>query len=217
MAGSTKKKIKESSSSLVKVAETHILELIETKRLQPGEYIDFGAIAEELNSSRTPIRESIRQLHSLGLVEPVSGGHFRVTTLNMKQIRSYYAVRLGLELKASALAAERITDPELKLLKQNMEIFEAQKCGSDLLPQIDTQFHEIIYEASRNRYVAKRLKELRLVLGLLPRNSFENPERFENIIKEHKNIVDALRYRDVSRSMSATKIHIEHAMQPLVS
>jgi len=217
MAGSKEKKIKDSTGSLVEQAETHILKLIETKRLQPGEYIDFVAIADDLNSSRTPIRESIRQLHSLGLVEPVSGGHFRVTTLNTKQIRSYYAVRLGLELKASTLAAERITDPELELLKHNMEIFEAQACGSDLLPQIDTQFHEIIYDASRNRYVAKRLKELRLVLGLLPRNSFENPERFENIIKEHKNIIDALENRDVSRSMSATKMHIEHAMHPLTS
>ena len=202
--------------SLVEIAERHIRQLIETKMLQPGELIDFGALERKLKISRTPIRESIRHLHSSGLLDSSSGGQFRVAKLTKSKVNSFYIVRLRLEEKATELAAGSISKPEIDLLRQNLEIYEANMDQHKLIPRIDSQFHEIIYDGARNRYLANRLKSLRSVLGLLPIQSFSVSSRVTEIYEEHSQILDALERRDEQAAVAAARKHIVNGMRPFV-
>ncbi|WP_371229593.1 GntR family transcriptional regulator [Roseovarius sp. 2305UL8-3] len=202
--------------SMVEKAEQLIRRQIESKKLQPGEIIDFVSLAKELGTSRTPIRESIRHLHSIGLVETCNGGQFRVTILTREKIIAYYNVRLVLEVSAVEMSAEWISDPELALLQQNMEIFRDNIENYNLLPRVDTQFHEIIYDATRNRYLAKHLKSLRPVLGLLPHRTYDVVKRVREIAKEHSDILRALEAHDTQSAKAAVRTHIENSMAPLI-
>lgn len=203
-------------AALAAIVDEHIRNAIASKELRPGTVIDFNALARELNMSRTPIRESIRSLHNAGLLEAINGGQFRVAILDQRKQAAFYAVRMALEAAATRMAATAISEIELELLQHNLEIFSDPATSQAQLPAIDRQFHEIIYEASRNRYLATRLKSLREVLGLIPRTSFETPERIRQIHAEHNAIFAALRRRDAQGAAVAALAHIRAAMnEPL--
>lgn len=196
---------------LVALVSAHIRRSIENRALKPGDAIDFVAIGEELKISRTPIRESIGQLQLAGLIESLPGGQFRVAVLTDKDVTDYYAVRHELELSAAAIAAQQITKPEIALLRGNLAMFDENRNKSDALLRVDRQFHEIIYEATRNRYLAQRLKELRGILGLLPKKSFGRTARIGQVYDEHVAIVEAMARHDSTAAVAATATHIENA------
>jgi len=200
-----------SQSSLAERAARQIVESIELRVLKPGEVLDFAALSEAMNISRTPIRESVRKLQMDGLLEGLPGGQFRVVVLTPEKINDYYVVRTELEIAAAGLAARQILDEELDMLKCNLELFRDHIDRPDDLVRLDQQFHEIIYDATRNRYLRKRLSALRVILGLLPVASYHDPQRTKGILKEHKAIVATLARHDAEAAQAAIRTHIEKA------
>ena len=82
-------------------------------------------LAEKMGVSRTPVREAIRKLELDGLVEmlPRKGAH--VAELSVKNIMDVLEVRASLDGLATSLAAERITDEEIKSLGQILSQFKS--------------------------------------------------------------------------------------------
>lgn len=202
--------------SLAKVAESYLRNAIVRKILKPGDIIDFNAIEKAMRMSRTPIRESIRRLQSAGLVEITSSGQARVSILCKARIKAFYAVRLGLECAAAELASRNITDNEIEILRLNLSMFMEMLDEPTVLPELDGQFHEIIYDSTRNRYLSERLKSLRVVLGLIPRTSFDSKTRIHDLHREHADILYGLERRNPEITREATMTHIRNAMhEPL--
>lgn len=202
---------KQPDAPKVTLVANHIRQAIQTRKLQPGDLINFPELEEELGISRTPIRESIGRLQADGLIESLPGGQFRVAVLSQKQISDFYAVRLELELIAASMAARQITDRELIMLRRNLEIFREHRHDSELLIRIDKQFHEIIFDATRNRYLSQRLKHLRGILALLPFKAFRTSSRVEQAIAEHTSIVNALSAHDLDAAVESVSTHVRNA------
>ncbi|MGB1666529.1 MAG: GntR family transcriptional regulator, partial [Pseudohongiellaceae bacterium] len=131
---------------------------IQSGKLSPGQEIDYNQLASELGMSRTPIRESIRQLITEGLVEVSRGGTQRITELTAEQAEGFYQVRDELELAAARAAAVHISDLEIEMLKANLQRFESSKRDKELLVKLDNQFHNLIYDACNNVYLTQTLK-----------------------------------------------------------
>ncbi|MBT6056577.1 MAG: GntR family transcriptional regulator, partial [Gammaproteobacteria bacterium] len=86
----TKSKLSEPTTAqqntpLTDQAMAYLRNAIQTQKINPGEEIDFTALAEKLGMSRTPIRESIRQLLTEGLLELLPGGTVCVTELSARE------------------------------------------------------------------------------------------------------------------------------------
>lgn len=199
--------------SLTQIAEEYILNAITRKAIKPGDMIDFNALAGALNMSRTPIRESMRHLHNVGIVEATTFGHFQITVLNEEKIMNYYAVRLALESEAAEISARTISNPEISILKENTAFFSRSMDNSVLLVSLDKQFHDIIYESTRNRYLMKQLRILQVFSGLIPINAFESKKRISEIYSEHCEIVRGLESRRPDFARKAMISHIRKAME----
>ena len=85
-------------------AYKHILELIMTKRLMPGDRIPETRIAEEFNISRTPVRDAMRQLSNEGLIEIFPNRFAQVKVYGDDAIQEIGTVRVALDTMSVKLA-----------------------------------------------------------------------------------------------------------------
>lgn len=195
-----------------------IREAVISGALKPRERLMEIQLAEELGVSRTPIREALRKLELEGFIVMVPRKGAYVADFSFKDIADVYEIRAALEGLAAGLAAERITDEEL----ENMERLLAEKAEAivqrdmDKLVEVDTKFHEIIYQASRNKRLWAIISNLREQIQRCRTTSLAFPGRMQKSLEEHRNIVEAIQSRDPQLSRQLAQEHIENAENSMI-
>ncbi len=187
-------------------------------RLRPGERLMEIQLAEEMGVSRTPVREALRKLELEGLIVMIPRKGAYVAGISVKDIVDVFEVRAALESLAAGLAAERITDQELEELERALvQISEASGSNLDAVVQTDTNFHEIIYRASRNQRLTQLITNLQEQIQRFRTTSLAQPGRTKTAIEEHRKIVEAISERNVELAQALAREHIENAEQSLLS
>jgi len=130
---------------------------------RPGQRLSEEAIAQELNVSRTPVREALKRLHAEGFVEITPHRGAVVRDPSGEELAELCTVREVLEGLAARLAARSISLIEVYSLERLLAEMEAAMAEGRLadLDALNFQFHETIWIASRNRYLAHQLRQLR--------------------------------------------------------
>ncbi|MEW5899764.1 MAG: GntR family transcriptional regulator [Bacillota bacterium] len=187
-------------------------------RLKPGERLMEIQLAEEMGVSRTPVREALRKLELEGLIVMIPRKGAYVAGISVKDIVDVFEVRAALESLAAGLAAERITDQELEELERALvQISEASGSNLDAVVRTDTNFHEIIYRASRNQRLTQLITNLQEQIQRFRTTSLAQPGRTKTAIEEHRKIVEAISERNVELAQALAREHIENAEQSLLS
>ncbi len=195
-----------------------------------GSWLRHASIAEEFGISRTPVREALRVLHARGVVTIVPNSGARVNGLSGRDIRELGEVRAELEGLAAELAATRINDDQIVLVKQAIRDFEAAIDDYTTNPersshpeadarwsQTNEAFHGVILQAAGNRQLALSIGE---VSRRLPRNSnypaYAGNSRLlrQNLI-EHQSIAEAIVAQDVKAARRTMVKHIRSATESL--
>jgi DNA-binding GntR family transcriptional regulator len=189
----------------------HLRDAIHSGNFNSDQEIDLSKLARDLSTSRTPVRESIRQLITEGLLELLPSGAVRVIPLPAEEVEIFYQALCQLEIATARIAAANITDVELEMLNANLSLFLKARSQPDKLSQIDSQFHNIIYNASNNDYLLQTLKPLRTRMGLLKVQAFDTPARINASYKEHVAILEALKSHDPDLTEKAIAKHITNA------
>ena len=115
--------------SLREQIREHIVEGIVSGRWKPGERIVERRIATELEVSQTPVREALRELESLRLIESAPNKGVRVRNLTAADLEESYPVRAGLEQIAAELAAERLAEDCSALEPHVAALYEADRAA----------------------------------------------------------------------------------------
>jgi len=131
-----------------------------TCALAPGQLVNESEMAKLLEVSKTPVREALTRLAQDTLVELIPRKGYLVTTPALSDIQEIFELRLILERAATELAAERITDAEIKKLGRYLEIDFAPDDRDNLhhYIQANKDFHMEIAEASRNSRLIQNLE-----------------------------------------------------------
>ena len=149
--------------TLAERAFTTLHEAIVTGVLVPGERLPIEELAEVLEMSPMPIREALRQLDSVGLVENVPHRGASVTELSIDDLREVYEARLALEPLAVRHAAERFTDEDAARAHERLEAHVKAYTGRPELRLIwstHTAFHFALYDAARSRWMSRLINPL---------------------------------------------------------
>lgn len=187
-------------------------------RLKPGERIMEIQLAEEMGVSRTPVREAIRKLELEGFIVTVPRKGAYVAGISVKDIVDVFEVRAALESLAAGLAAERIADQELEELERALvQIAEARGGDLNAVVQTDTNFHEIIYRASRNQRLIQIITHLREQIQRFRTTSLSQPGRMKIALEEHRKIVEAISERNIELARALAREHIENAEQSFLN
>ena len=179
---------------------------------QPGERLMEIQLAQRLGVSRTPIREAIRKLELEGLVIMIPRKGAEVAKITEKNMRDVLEVRLALEKLAMELACQRITEEEIKQLEVSNQQFYQTTVSKDLLTmaQADERFHDVIYNATKNKRLIQMLNNLREQMYRYRIEYIKDIETHEEIVKEHEDILQALREKNLEAASAMIQNHIEN-------
>lgn len=199
------------------------------KRVMDGE-IPIGSwlrqehLAREFGVSRTPIREAIRQLQAIGLVEVVPNRGAAVRAPSSRDIREAYVVRAELEGLAARIAAERLDEAGLRSLRDAEQLFErtaeqfavlqrdarAEQAARREWVRANDRFHETVQRAAGNRRLVRAIADGHRAsprsLTALP--LIEEPSLLARNVAEHRAIREALERRDPDGASEAMRTHV---------
>lgn len=177
-----------------------------------GEILTELKISETLGVSRTPVREALRRLADEHIIEEGSRGSI-VLGINNDDLCDIYEIRCLIEGVATGKAAQRITDEEIKMLTELVDLqeFYALKNDADHIKKVDNEFHELIYRFSGSNIIYNTLMPLHKKIQKYRKASVENKVRAEESFKEHRDILEALIERDPVLASEKMTLHVKNA------
>jgi GntR family transcriptional repressor for pyruvate dehydrogenase complex len=204
-------------------------------RLRPGQKLPAEReLSESLGISRATVRESIKALVAMNVLETRHGSGTFVASLETKELleplvfvlslakralADLFEVRLLLEPGTASLAAERASEDEIEKIWQCCAAIAAAETNEDIL-KLDLRLHELIAEATHNELLLSVLGSLSH-LGIESRAlTVELPGVAQQTRRDHERIVEAIRARRPAAARDAMRGHIsnvEQAARSLVS
>lgn len=182
-------------------------------RHAPGERLGEAELAELTATSRTPVREALRQLEMEGLVEVLPHRGARVTAWTAADLEEIYDLRAMLEAFAADRAASRIGSKDLDRMTELCELIEAAAgpgAGQDLdrVAELNAEFHGLVRAAAASTRLVTMLNavvQLPLVVRTFHRYS---PEDLARSCAHHRELVAALRAADGLWARSVMRSHV---------
>ena len=191
-----------------------VREMIEERivdgRYPPGMRLDEVALAKEFGVSRTPIRETLIQLSSSGMVDLRPRRGAVVADASPHRICEMFEVMAELEAMCARLAARRITDEEQADLVAAHHACElARDTGSADGYFVENEaFHQVIYGAAHNAFLAEQALQLQRRLRPYRRLQLRIRNRVGTSFAEHQAIVDALVAGDGDKAAQVLRDHV---------
>ncbi|MCG8617358.1 MAG: FadR family transcriptional regulator [Desulfobacterales bacterium] len=209
-----------------------IRELIYRGKLKPGEKLmTERELAQAMNVSRTTIRDAIQRLVAMGLIVQKQGqGTFvkaiddtmtnplaKAMEAQDASLEDLLEVRLGLECNAAALAAKRADETDITALNQSIIEMEAEVNSGRLGTEADTSFHMAIAYAAKNPLHILIMRNFYDYLfhgiGENLASLYEEPENIQEILRQHKSILETIKARDPYKAYRAMSEHIRFVME----
>lgn len=202
----------EDKQSLTSKAYKRIRADIIEGRYHTGDYLIEVKLAEELDMSRTPIREALKQIELEDLVVSVPSRGVMVQGISSRDIEDIFAIRLLLEGQAAYWAAERIGEEKLAKLDETLELMElyTRKNDAESLSRLDTQFHDILFSACDSRILRHILTSLHQNAQRVRRSSLKVPARPHKSLEEHRAIYDAVEAHNAEEAKARMEAHIRN-------
>jgi len=189
-------------------------EEILSDRLPPGTDLQEVALASALGVSRGPVREALGRLSAEGLVmiRPRNGAVVR--SFSKDEFIEAYQVREALETFALRLAVPKMSEEQLVALDRLLDQMIDQAVAEDVPAFFSTNatFHEALVEASGNRRLNEMHRQLFRQLGRYHMRSLALRGNLQESIDEHREIMRAVRARDIEL---ASELLAEHIRIPL--
>ena len=203
----------------------HVLHLIVTFRILPGETLYETTLAAELNLSRTPVQHALTRLVTEGFLERPRGTRgYRMPRLSPEDMRDVFLAREVVEGTATALAAARATKEDVRRLREiNAQELALLGDGAwQAYVQANDDFHLTLVRIGGNRYLEKIFLPLYWRSQLyvhyltdfhfLPREELLRGDRPHVSPREHAQIVDAVEARNEALARDRA---VEHLRQTL--
>ncbi len=207
-----------SNQSRQDLAYRTIKERILNLAYRPGQPLVETDLAAELGISRTPIREALRRLENEGLVVNTGGRGRSVYGLSVKDTRELFDIKIAVESLVARRAAERVTEAQLKHMRQALVEMRAAAAAGDTEAwlQADGRFHDNLFAAAAMPRASQLIQGLneqwhRLRVGFVALGL-----RMGQSAEEHQAILDALEARDPATAARVMTSHLEQVGELVV-
>ncbi|MFK3779529.1 GntR family transcriptional regulator [Agrobacterium sp. NPDC089420] len=205
--------------SLTEQAYVILRERVIMGELAPGVDVSEPELAEQLQMSKTPVREALARLCVEGLMEAFPRRGYRVTPVTLKDMNDLFAIRGALEGTAAALAAQNLTETELETLERlaDTTYIVGENVSTKSFVASNERFHSAIASGSGNprlhSLVMTHLEECARLFYMGTRIRDINPET----TNDHHRIVAFLRQRDGEKARIAMIEHNENTRRGLLA
>jgi DNA-binding GntR family transcriptional regulator len=199
-----------------------LLQEIVSFTLVPSEDLDEATLVKRLGGSRTPVREALVRLAAEGLVQLVPNRGARVAPMGWNDIREHLEAFDVAQRLVTRWAAVRRTDAQIAKMEIERDAFEAAFAQSAPVAMLDAnfRFHAVIGEACRNSqlqrfYLQQLTADLRIARLAMTNECFASEQAYRDhvgtIVREHRELVEAIRGRDADRAEELARSHADLA------
>ena len=204
-------------SSLHDEVAARLRERIFAGELAPGSFLDEVRLAEQLEISRTPLREALKVLTAEGLVrhEPRRGCF--VNQVTERDLDEIFPVIALLEGRCAFEAAQHATEEDLQSLQALHDKLARHAKARRIDDYYATNYaiHEAIIALADNRWLAGVIADLRKILKLARQQQLHAPGRLEQSLSEHLAVFAALQARDPEGAEAAMRTHLTRQREAL--
>ncbi|WP_425105946.1 FCD domain-containing protein [Ancylobacter sp.] len=206
-------------TSLPMLLEREIESMILDGRLSEGGRINENQLAATFGVSRGPVREALRSLEALGLVELLPNRGVFIRSLDITQVVEMYGVRAALFGYAAQLLAAR-AEPEVIARLRGMlnEMADAAQAHDfDRYYPLNFAFHDFIVERAGNGVLTAQYRGLVKQLRLYRAGNLMTGNTLELSNEEHARIVAAIEGRDAASAYQTSFDHVERGKERLLA
>ncbi len=203
-----------------------IKDMITDGRLGPGARLPSErSLSEALGVSRPSVREAIRSLTAMHILESRHGSGTYVSSLSLDEllrplqfavgladsgIRDLFEVRALIEPGGAALAAERATDEELERIRTGAAESTAPELDQDQRGAADIEWHDLIVRCSHNGLLINVAQSISLLSVESRAITVRVPGILDQAVADHEQIAAAVCSRDPEAAREAMRGHLEH-------
>lgn len=186
--------------------------------IQPHQHLIEAKIAQDIGTSRTPVREALHSLELEGLIESIPRVGYVVKPISEAEVEEICEIRAAIEGVAARWAMGKATQKLIEDLKKNILISEEKAAQGDpkAFVELDAQFHETIARLSGS----KRLQELGQTLRRhMLRYRIQSIYLIDNVLRAiqgHKGILEAIEKGDLEEVNRAIKCHLEQSKKDIL-
>lgn len=210
-----------------------VRDLISSGRLKPGDRLPSEReLALTFRVGRSTVREAIRSMESLGLIEvragegtflagpsarntqdPLTANLFKAWSTHFK----LFEVRAVLEPSLAALAARRATPEQIKVMRGILADQERDILRGETGKKEDSEFHHLIAEATGNEILHRIADSLMTLLGETRETSLQHSGRPSRSLKQHWAILEAIEGRNPGAAERRMQEHIRSIERLIIS
>ena len=194
-----------------------IREDILSGRYEQNTELKEAAIGAELGVSRTPVREALRQLELEGLVTIIPNRGAYVNMITAKDVQDIYVIRSMLEGLCARWATQSITEEQLDSMEETLCLSEyhTSKKNYEKLYELDSLFHEQLYEAGGSRILNHILSDFHHYVKIVRKATISTSSRSVTSTEEHRAIFEAIKEKDPDKAEALAKEHVKHTIESI--
>ena len=197
--------------TLASVVQQQIVNDISQGHLPPGMRLEEEELARRYDVSRTPVREALRQLSVLGIVDTKQRLGVVVATRSLEHFNNLLEVVADLEASSARYAAQRMTEEErqkLCMLHEQMREIAAQGAAAKF-DKANAVLHHLIHEGAHNEILLNGIMQMRVRTLPYTRMAFiSERRRMEISYMEHNAVVHAVMRREPELAYQAMRLHV---------
>lgn len=202
----------DTSAPLTVQAYTAIRRAIIDMILPPGSTVNEKKMCDELNISRTPLREALLRLSEEALVKIIPNQRTTITKIEMETMFEGQLIREALEVKLARLAALRMNPEYEQALDLSLQDQRRAADHQDLHTffKLDEQFHELISTIGSSPRIWRTIKSGKAHVDRVRHLAYPKQHRLNQILEEHSAIVAAVKARDPDLAHQAMDRHLRN-------
>jgi DNA-binding GntR family transcriptional regulator len=187
--------------------------------IPPGQRLVESQLASEVGTSRTPIREALHNLEFEKLIKAIPKVGYVVSDITESDVREICEIRVVLESLAIRWALENKDSDLVLKLRSNLDQMEdyINKHKLKKIPELDSEFHDLICQASGSTWLTDLNQYLREYMLRLRVKCLTKRKLATRALQGHSGILRALEIQDAKSAENAIRHHMDITMEDIIS
>jgi DNA-binding GntR family transcriptional regulator len=209
--------IKDTKTIRRKIYE-HLREQLLSGEIQPHQHLIEAKIAQDIGTSRTPVREALHSLELEGLIESIPRVGYVVKPTSEQEVEEICEIRMAIEGVAVRWAMEKAHKKLVEELKKNISLSDEKVSKGEVkaFVDMDARFHEIIARFSGSKRLRELAQTLRRHMLRYRIQSIYSVGNVLRAIEGHKGILRAIEKRSLGEVNKAIRYHMEQSKRDIL-